>query len=245
MNLSPAQLLLLNRGLPKWPQHYVTGVPVSVEQAMEIVRRTDSFFVSGHGGNDRAGDKVLARRLRLPHFSDPSEDYKQVDWSARTAQTARWSHAWGIVETEYIRNAWISCAFIGGPHGWCHPDGTIGNVTNVGKWPGAADIFEEWKVLAAAFPFLSLGATLMDGESGHSTNPVVSFEVRAGLVEVVDPAERSVHVGHPSPDVGTLNMEANVLKTIFVPPSQREHGCPSAWIDAWEKLAAEKESLWK
>jgi hypothetical protein len=35
---------LLDRGLPKWPQMRVEGVPVTLEQAKEIIRRTDTFF---------------------------------------------------------------------------------------------------------------------------------------------------------------------------------------------------------
>lgn len=37
---------LLDRGLPKWPQMLVTGASVTKEQALEIIRRTDSFFSS-------------------------------------------------------------------------------------------------------------------------------------------------------------------------------------------------------
>jgi len=35
---------LFERSLPKWPQMLVTGSPVSEEQALEIIRRTDNFF---------------------------------------------------------------------------------------------------------------------------------------------------------------------------------------------------------
>ena len=40
-------------GLPKWPQMYTTGLPVAIEQAKEIIRRTDSYFTSPrHAGNE-------------------------------------------------------------------------------------------------------------------------------------------------------------------------------------------------
>ncbi len=35
---------LLNRNLPKWPQMLVTGDSLTIEQAKEIIRRTDRFF---------------------------------------------------------------------------------------------------------------------------------------------------------------------------------------------------------
>lgn len=37
---------LMERSLPKWPQMIVTGTPVSEMQALEIIRRTDVFFVT-------------------------------------------------------------------------------------------------------------------------------------------------------------------------------------------------------
>ena len=45
---------LLNLGLPKWPQMMVTGKHVTLEQAKEIIFRTDPFLVDTSkysGGN--------------------------------------------------------------------------------------------------------------------------------------------------------------------------------------------------
>lgn len=42
--------------LPKWPQMIVTGKPVTIDQAKEIIFRTDSFLTSSDefaGGNNR------------------------------------------------------------------------------------------------------------------------------------------------------------------------------------------------
>ena len=35
---------LLGRSLPKWPQFLLSGQSILREQALEIIRRTDSFF---------------------------------------------------------------------------------------------------------------------------------------------------------------------------------------------------------
>lgn len=46
---------LLNLGLPKWPQMIVTGQSVTVDQAKNIILRTDSFLTDPYkwsGGNN-------------------------------------------------------------------------------------------------------------------------------------------------------------------------------------------------
>ena len=114
------------------------------------------------------------------------------------------------IETEYVWNNWVSSCFIGGPHGWCHPDGTIGYSTNVGKWPEVSDVYDDWTKLAEAFPFLEVEATLMSGEDCEIfTEPVVSMLIRNGTVELIDPKERNIHkeFDRPSPvQAGTMSL---------------------------------------
>ena len=57
--------ILLDRGLPKWPQMLVTGASVTKEQALEIIRRTDSFFSYPHG-NDHAFVEEAVRLVGFP-----------------------------------------------------------------------------------------------------------------------------------------------------------------------------------
>ena len=49
---------LLSRELPKWPQCIITGERVTLEQADEIIRRTDTFLTFGFGGNDNRFDEA-------------------------------------------------------------------------------------------------------------------------------------------------------------------------------------------
>jgi hypothetical protein len=164
------------------------------------------------------------------------------DWESRRVRErwqreVRWRKAWGCIPTEYVHNAWIACAFVYGPHGWMHPDGQIGFIDNVGKWPAATDVYADWRALAAAFPFVTAGVTLFDGEASEerTLHPVVSFRVAGGAVEVVDPEAADVHAGHPaptrSPD-GPATLEDAVLR-LLLSPERRETAIPWSWIARW------------
>ena len=113
-----------SNGLPKWPQMYTTGKPVTIEQAKEIIRRTDTF-IAGWGGNDHDFDERTSAALRILRYSDVDCSYDQFD-----AYRNEWQRQWGYLQTEYVSNSWISACFIGGPHGWMHPDGQIGFLDN-------------------------------------------------------------------------------------------------------------------
>ncbi len=250
---------LLNRGLPKWPKHLVTGKPVVAEAAKEIIRRTDSFFLGYGGGNNHQYNRWVRELLGMPLAFWDRPDHRplppnasEAEVKARQAlvhadikkeneQQAIFDEVWKPISTEYIHNSWLSCAFIGGPHGWMHPDGRIGFVDNVGKWPSILSIYEDWKTLAEAFPFLEIGSTLFSGEECESgIEPVVSFQVMNGNVLLIDPNKTDVHAGHPIatrryPDDdypnGTMTV-AEAFKRDYGDP-RREQGVPDSWIFEW------------
>lgn len=234
---------LLNRGLPKWPQMVVTGVPVTVEQAKEIIRRTDLFFQHGYGGNDHKYNLVVKLLLGMPVYkrkhsldsmvaTDLGIDLPEAeDWKQVYQAENLWRARWGVVDTSYVNNCWLSSAFIFGPHGWCHPDGQIGYLDNVGKWPSVEEVFNDWQVLAQAFPYLDVGVTLMSGEGCEDNiEPVVSMIVKGGEVTLVEPGDH-VHEGHVQPhiDRGFEGAAADLSK----PPRLREHGIPNEWLLEW------------
>jgi hypothetical protein len=230
---------LLARALPKWPQMRVAGEPVTVEQAKEIIRRTDSFFAY-QSGNDGEWIESVSRALRMPpswrHRESQSEEERlrlcRIEWSYRD----RWRKAWGCLDQNYVYNDWLSSSYMGGPHGWVHPSGLIGYLDNVGKWPSCGDLFEEWKLIATTWPFLKLGVTLMSGESCEDeVKPIISFAVADGKVEVVDPAERDVLADYVQ--LAPRNFNDDVEWTITMSPREREHGIPGAWIEEWAPLA--------
>lgn len=225
---------LLNRGLPKWPQMYTTGVPVPQDRAKEIIRRTDTFFTNGFDGNDRSWSRWVRETLKMPEEKWGLSADELRDMFLRLE---RWREHFGVIGTSYVHNSWIACAFIGGPHGWCHPEGDIGFVDNVGKWPCVDDVFEDWKILAEAFPFMDVGVTLMDAEECDEGHPVVSMRILRGEVQLVDPAKEDVHKDHPRPTRSKGNtgqdLDSDMLSTVFMPARYRETGVPESWIAEW------------
>ena len=224
---------LAERGLPKWPQMIVTGEAVTVEQALEIIRRTDSFFGHGWGGNDQKYSKWVKEVVHYPDL----ETYPIERFSECFEEISEWKANWGYIETEYVRNSWIASSYIGGPCGWMHPDGNIGFAENVGKWPDISEVYGDWASIAVAFPFLSLEVTLMNGEHGEfNTKPVVSFLIRNGEVKLIDPEERDIHAenGRIKPaECGTRFDLWNL---------NRERGLPPSQIQKWsEQIFGKKE----
>lgn len=218
--------------LPKWPQMYTTGKPVTVDQAKEIIRRTDTFF-TGYGGNDH---EFVSRAKAMFKFVE-YVDLERYSYEEYRAYIDTWLAKWQYVETGYVHNSWISCAFVGGPHGWMSPTGEIGFTDNVGKWPSADTILSDWSLLAAAWPFLDVGVTLMSGEDCEADKkPVISFQVKDGAVTVFLPGETNVHEGHPVPH--HRDDSAAMLSVILLSPAQREHGISPAWLADWAKHAA-------
>lgn len=244
---------LMNQGLPKWPQHYVTGMPVTVEQAKEIIRRTDTFFTHGYDGNNHEYNRWVRQTLGMPPGwmdnesppwpkDDAPESEKQKAIEARRAHYAEerrlrelFEARWHPIDTQYVHNSWVSCSFIGGPHGWCHPDGQIGFTDNVGKWPSIEDVLADWQKLAEAFPFLDIGATLRNGESCEDdTQAVVSIVVKNGRAFLADPVTTDVHAAHAvavrrSDSVGSsIDEFRKNMNNPF-----REQGISDEWIHEW------------
>ena len=170
--------------LPKWPQMRVIGKPVTVEQAKEIIFRTDSFLTESSqyaGGNNHRFNEEYRKESGLASLD-------QSDWDADSTIREKL----GVLSTNYVSNSWTSCAFIYGAHGWCHPNGNIFYEDNVGKWPSYEELLADWTALAEAFPFLDLHAMFMSGEGCEdSTEFVFGLRVLNGRVETYtkeDPA---------------------------------------------------------
>ena len=228
--------------LPKWPQMIVTGKRVTVDQAKEIIFRTDSFLSDASdysGGNARnfnrnyrtkAGLDLLSVERKYPE----GHTYRDVDWEKQ--ETLR--EALEFIHTEYVTNNWGSCAFIFGPHGWCHPDGTILYVDNIGKWPELESVYDDWAKIAEAFPFLDLNVTLMNKESCEDDGiPVINFRVANGKV-IIEPPDLSVHCDPP------LRGFEEDFDDLSLPPEYRELGLPLAWYDDFsERIATEVKKL--
>lgn len=188
--------------LPKWPQMLVTGKSVTTEQAFDIILCTDMFFSDActyGGGNNRNFCESYRESANLVALQEEvttadGRKFTNVDWDRQYALRKDL----GFVETGYVSNDWGSSSFIFGPHGWCHPNGTIKFIDNVGKWPSIREVYDDWVKIAEAWPFLDLHVTLMSDESCEDeTSPVINFRVAHGKVEICAP-DVSVH-GESSP----------------------------------------------
>lgn len=192
------------RDLTKWPRLLVVGDPVTEEQANEVILRTTNWHLCT---NDRAFERAVYAEIGVPA--------DQYGWPIGRA-LSDFEASIGCLNLHYLANARIASSYIGGPHGWCDWDGTIGCSTyNIGKWPAASDVDGEWRAIAAAFPFLRLRAQLIADE-GEAPEVAAEWSVRDGSAELVEPGER---IAKPNgPDLGAF------LASLHFGAAARERG---------------------
>lgn len=156
-------------------------MPVTREQAAEIIVRTSGldFFT-----NDRAWERALWRELGVE-----LEEGQSVWRVLSAAEKEDIKRKYGILDLYYLRNHRIVSTWVGGPHGWCDWDGTIGcGNYNIGKCPSIEEIDHEWRIIAEAFPYLNLKAQVYSGEtSEEDIHPVVEWTIKDGQVEIGEP----------------------------------------------------------
>ena len=225
---------LLGRSLPKWPQMRVLGKKITEEQAFEIIRRTDTFMYHGYkySSNDHQGDLEMAKMLGMTLREDDGGEFEDSQYYE---EFRKWVEEWGSIQNEYVTNNWLSSAFIGGPHGWCNPNGNIYYEDNIGKWPEIEYVLKEWEKIAEAFPFLNLDAVLYNGESGEIGNiPIIRFHIENGKVEVFDPLKDGLGMVEEWGARG--NFTEQLFLTVRMPSSMREHHPRSKeMIEYWMK----------
>ena len=218
-----------SRYLPKWRRMVVKGETVTTDQAKEIIRRTDKFFVHG-GGNNHKYNKWVSNSLGMFYssyslsFLTEEESKEKGFFRKEFDGMEAFKERWGYINSEYIRNSWISCGSLFGANGWCSPSGKISYNLNVGKWPSVGSIIKEWETVGKAFPFLSLQVTLVNDEIeiGHK---VASLSLENGVVTVLSDDFSIEGVGYPFP-----------IKMGFI-LSRDETSMPDEWIEEWGVMA--------
>ena len=151
------------KGLPKWPALVVKGKPVTEDQAMEVIVRTDNFYF---GCNDREWERIINGiiydiEISSIHSKDFETQFKkkygienQSDYYAKQEEL---KELYPPLDLAYITNSRIASSWIGGPHGWCSWNGKIGcSNYNIGKWPSVEEVYNDWVKVAEAFKFLDL-----------------------------------------------------------------------------------------
>ena len=187
---------LFNKGLPKWPALVVVGEPVTKHQSMAINVMTDRFSFCS---NDREFEKQIHGIIYdvEASWSDLSDALQEKHgltgfngvWDLKEKMASKY----GPLELNYMSNSRIVSSWIGGPHGWCNWDGTIGSSNyNIGKWPSVQDVYEDCVKIAEAFPFLNMKVQLMNQEAGEDDRPleaIVEYSIKGGEVDMYEPTE--------------------------------------------------------
>ena len=168
--------------LIKWPQCVIVGKKITVEQAKEVLARTDAFFDGWATSNDRDYDNTIHREIGF----DPDGS-----WEDHQA----WRKKHGTLGLQYLENSYVSTCYFRGVHGWCFPDGTIFDNQNIGKWPSWEEIEEDCTAIAGAFPFLDMKVYLFNQEQDcediydYEKKCVGGFAIEGGKVRPLDESE--------------------------------------------------------
>ncbi|WP_157253151.1 hypothetical protein [Nonomuraea typhae] len=180
--------------LTKWPRLLVVGETVTREQANEILIRTDGLSPCI---NDRAWARTV-KDLATEFGRPPAYDYSRMGeepGSRREHYEAdqAWRARMGLLDLHYLGNSRIASSWLGGPHGWCDWTGTIScSNYNIGKWPSAEEVNEDWTTIAKAFPYLSLHAQLITDEGEGEV--AATWAIKDGQAALVEPVERIAEV---------------------------------------------------
>jgi hypothetical protein len=192
--------------LPKWPGLLVKGEKITEEQAAEIILRT-SGWISCNDHNFTNDVNCLIYDVEndeTPPYYDKVNGLIREKIGVEKDDTEAWNKIWeyrgkrdeelGMIDLCYLSNHQICSCWIGGTHGWCNWDGTISSCNyNIGKWPTIGEVYDEWKLIAKAFPFLDLRCQLLNHEQcspemSPNPGPVIEFRVKGGKVKMSIPA---------------------------------------------------------
>jgi hypothetical protein len=118
-------------GITKGAQCVVIGDRIDARKARDILLRTDRLLLFD-GCSDAIGEAI--RR----HWAEAG--YGKSD----------------CLSLKYLANDYLCTDYIGGVHGWCHPDGTLHAFADLEGMPSWDDIRGECRAIARAFPFLRM-----------------------------------------------------------------------------------------
>lgn len=154
----------------KWPRMVVVGEKVTQDQAKEIILRTE-FLPIG------TNDKSFCRSANMILGLKKEDNFLPVKEVADTFKSLCW-------DLYYMHNSRVASFWAGGPHGWCHWDGTIGCCNyNIGKWPSIYDVAKDWSLIAKTFPYLDLKCYILS-ENDEIFTPSGCFEIKEGKVTI-------------------------------------------------------------
>lgn len=175
---------LMDKSLPKWPQMMLVGEPVTRDQALEIILRTDPFLYGDGHTNYRDFEKRFYRLTGLDQgfVYDYGQTVEDGFFYRLGLMEDALNARMGRIPLEYLVSQWTACSFIYGPHGFCSPSGELFFQDNIGKHPSVEEVYSDFVRIAEAFPFLDFKASLYTDDRALSA--LVSFVVQDGKVTV-------------------------------------------------------------
>lgn len=227
---------ILFKGLPKWPHLIIIGKPVTRDQAFDIIFRTDGFLTDTckhAGGNNHAFNAIYHRDSGIAQVAKEKEQYNDA-WLFDMQVTEALREKIKFVRRKYIRNDWTSSPMVGGPHGFCSPEGEIYHDCNVGKWPCGSEVFEDLKTIVKEWPFLEFKASLYSHEDCecHPTEHkgvVMSFVAENGVVRVTE--EDFDLLNAPRPGARDMREAIRMISA----GCESEQGLPWRWMMEYAK----------
>ena len=132
--------------LPKWTGMICIGDPVTSEQALEIIIRTDNYnFYNEYYRDVQLLNLIKKTYLRCLPIEDQISD--------QTLDIEKFNHMFGILPIHYLNNHMLYHST--GLHGWMKKDGTVKTSSyNIGKRPTRKHLIEEVEIILNAFPFI-------------------------------------------------------------------------------------------
>jgi hypothetical protein len=171
--------------LPKWTGMICMGDPVTPEQALEVIIRTDNYNFY----NEYYRDVQLLNLIKKTYTRClPIED--QI--SDQTLDIEKFNHMFGILPIHYLNNHMLYHST--GLHGWMKKDGTIKTSSyNIGKRPTKKDLVEEVQIIIDSFPFINnIHFQFLNGEIDNPIRKVI-FSIKV--------INRKIILSHETEDI--------------------------------------------
>ena len=128
-----------NISLPKWPQMYVSGSTIMIDDAKKIILRTDRFFSQCY---EAGAENIRTLYQKAAGICPSNHGIDISDYNSIFELQDKIHSAIGFINENYLVNDWGLSSFIYGPHGWCHPNGLIQFDDIIGKCPTVDEVVE-------------------------------------------------------------------------------------------------------
>jgi hypothetical protein len=169
--------------LPSWVGLLVIGKTLNKKQTYQVITQTDNFQFE-----DTPYYKTIYNREYHKTQIFSYENYLE--------QKKYLKDKFNKLDLNFLNNERFISSFIYGEHGWLNWNGQIKtNYYNIGKNPQSKEIYNEWLLIAQAFPFLNLTCQILDDEiSVKYAKPILQFEINNGNIDIIKPTKKIISI---------------------------------------------------